>query len=70
MRRISKSELANKLALTNLSENRAYTWLLADYFTDELLHELGIDQTVYKKIRVFTAKQTKVIMNFFKNDFI
>jgi hypothetical protein len=69
-KRMSKADFAYLLCLTDKNEKRAHTWKLQDYITDEALQKMGLSQNEYKKVRLFSARQTQYLLSFLKDDIV
>lgn len=69
-RRISKKDICLFLGLVHPSGRLGLQTLEKNYFTDDLLIELGLDRRSYKKTRIFDAVKTKIIIGRFRLDLI
>ncbi len=66
---LTKKELCIHLWLHNGSVTRLYYFKLReDYFTDDVLKQMGLTLLAYQKIRRFNRKQTAFILKHFKDD--
>jgi hypothetical protein len=69
-KRMSKSDFAYLLCLTDQNERRAHTWKLQDYITEEALRQMHLSKDEYKNVRLFSAKQTQYLLSFLRDDIV
>lgn len=68
--RISKKDICNLLGLVHPGGQSNLPVLKANYFTEDLLIELNLNNDNYRKIRIFDKIQTKIIIGRLKLNFI
>jgi hypothetical protein len=61
--RISKKDLCIKLGLHSPNMRCYYNLLRRDYFTDDVLKILNITPEEYRKIKIFSIRQSLIIVN-------